>query len=253
MSALALDFSLALALFRREALRFARERSRWIGVVIQPLLFWAVIGRGLGGATRIPGFESVDYASYFAPGIAVMIVLFAAVFATMATIEDRMTGFLQGVLVAPGRRWGIVAGKGLAVTALATLQVGLFVAAVLAAGVDAGVVRPVALLGATVLTAAMLSSICLATAWSLDSTAAYHAVLSVVMLPLWLTSGAMFSVEGGALGWLERVNPLSPFVHAVRAGFGQVAPAAWEWGLCVAIALGSVAMATLVVGRVPRR
>lgn len=252
MGRLGADMAMATALFRREWLRFVRERSRWIGVVVQPLLFWAVIGGGLGGSTSIRGFEELDYATYFAPGIAAMIVLFAAVFATMATIEDRMTGFLQGVLVAPGRRWAIVAGKGVAVTALAVVQVGLFVVAALASGLDGGGLRIAELVAATVLSGWMLSSICLATAWRLDSPSAYHAVLSVVLLPLWLTSGAMFSVSSGVLGWVERLNPLSLYVDVLRAGFGQAEASSSTWWASVAIALAASVFATVVVTRVSK-
>ena len=37
-----------------------------------------------------------------------MIILFTPIFATISVIEDRQSGFLQGVLVAPGRRISMV-------------------------------------------------------------------------------------------------------------------------------------------------
>ena len=42
----------ALSLWQREVVRFYRNRSRVVGVIASPLLFWIVIGSGFGTSFR---------------------------------------------------------------------------------------------------------------------------------------------------------------------------------------------------------
>src|SRR5579872_4054789 len=118
------------ALASRELVRFFRQRTRVIGALGQPILFWVLFGAGLHSSFSPPDWapRSMTYQEYFFPGVAVMIVLFTAIFSTISIIEDRREGFLQGVLVAPIGRLAIVLGKLCGGTALAVLQAGLFLA-----------------------------------------------------------------------------------------------------------------------------
>ena len=43
--------------------------------------------------------------------LAMLTLLFTAIFATISIIEDRREGFLQSVLVAPIASWAMVLGK----------------------------------------------------------------------------------------------------------------------------------------------
>ena len=117
-----IELGLIRALWQRDLIRLMRERSRWLGVVLQPLLFWVLIGSGMGQTFAIAGSE-VDYLAFFFPGILVMIMLFTTIFASMAIIEDRQQGFLQQVIVAPGSRLALVLGKIAGVTTVACVQI----------------------------------------------------------------------------------------------------------------------------------
>src|SRR5579872_5271520 len=102
----------AFTLWWREIVRFYRQRSRVVGVIASPLLFWLVIGSGFGTSFRsgnAPGQQ--HYLDYFYPGALIMIVLFTSIFAMMSLIEDRKEGFLLSVMVAPVPRAAIVLGK----------------------------------------------------------------------------------------------------------------------------------------------
>ena len=98
-------------LVRRDVKRFVREKSRVAGALLQPLIFWLVIGSGMSGTFVLPSARGMNYLEYFFPGVLVMVVLFTAIFTTMSVIEDRHSGFLQAVLVAPGSRASVVLGK----------------------------------------------------------------------------------------------------------------------------------------------
>src|ERR1700758_5512371 len=113
----------AFTLWWREVVRFYRQKSRVIGVIASPLLFWVVIGSGFGSSFRSGNAAGQQhYLDYFYPGALIMIVLFTSIFTMMSVIEDRKEGFLLSVLVAPVPRSAIVLGKILGGTTLAAVQ-----------------------------------------------------------------------------------------------------------------------------------
>ena len=92
----------AYTLWWREIVRFYRQKTRVVGVLASPLLFWIVIGSGFGTSFRSgSGPSQQHYMDYFYPGALIMIVLFTSIFAMMSLIEDRKEGFLLSVMVAP--------------------------------------------------------------------------------------------------------------------------------------------------------
>ena len=206
------EVSLVRALWLRDMLRLKKERSRWLGVVLQPLLFWFFIGAGFLERVDVPGMDG-DYLEFFFPGIMVMTVLFTTIFATMSVIEDRQSGFLQGVLVGPGSRPSMVIGKLSGVTSLALLQVLLLTLVSPVAGISLAEVNWLLLLSISTLTAFSLGALNFAVAWILNSTQAYHGFMSVLLLPLWILSGAMYPHPGE--GWLEWVMLLNPMAYSV--------------------------------------
>ncbi len=216
MSPVAQDLGLVRALWRRDMLRLLAERSRWVGVVVQPLMFWALLGFGLDDSFAAAAVPDMTYLQYLFPGIVVMVVLFTTVFATMSVIEDRTDGFLQQVLVGPGSKAALVGGKIAGVTSVALLQAALCLLVAPVAGFEALQVDWLGFLLACGLGCVGLAGVSFALAWLLPSTHAYHAIMAVVLLPLWLVSGAMYPPRGG---WVETVmlaDPMSYMVDAAR-------------------------------------
>src|SRR5437016_10024575 len=130
----------ALSLWWREIVRFYRQRSRVVGVIASPVIFWLVIGSGFGTSFRGAGAADQHYLSFFYPGALIMIVLFTSIFTMMSVIEDRREGFLLSVLVAPVSRSAIVLGKVLGGTTLATIQGIIFLAFAPLVGVHMGII-----------------------------------------------------------------------------------------------------------------
>src|SRR5712671_6236480 len=129
----------AFTLWWREIVRFYRQKSRVIGVLASPLLFWIVLGSGFGNSFRSAGGANQQhYLDYLYPGTLILIVLFTSIFAMMSLIEDRKEGFLLSVMVAPVPRSAIVLGKVLGGTTLAAMQGMIFLAFAPFAGVHPG-------------------------------------------------------------------------------------------------------------------
>lgn len=207
------------SLWAREVLRFVRQRSRIIGALGTPLLFWVLLGSGFGRSLRPPGMAlELNYLSYFFPGTVLLVVLFTAIFASISVIEDRNAGFLQGVLVAPVPRLSIVLGKVLGGATLGFLQGVLLLVLAPLTGVAAGWGGFVAACGIIFLTALALSTLGFLLAWRTDSVQGFHAVMNLLLFPMWLLSGAFFPAGGAAL-WVQVVmwvNPLSYGLGALR-------------------------------------
>src|SRR3954467_12155869 len=80
----------ALSLCRRELVRFLRQRHRIVGALATPIVFWVLIGAGMGHSFQSPGGSGSatgGYMAYFFPGTVVMILLFTAIFSTISIIE----------------------------------------------------------------------------------------------------------------------------------------------------------------------
>jgi ABC-2 type transport system permease protein len=209
----------AFTLWWRELVRFYRQRSRVIGVIASPLVFWLVIGSGFGTSFRsgnAPGQQ--HYLDFFYPGALIMIVLFTSIFTMMSVIEDRKEGFLLSVLVAPVPRSAIVLGKVLGGTTLAAAQGLIFLIFAPLIGVHFGIASFLLIVLTVFLVSFALTALGFAIAWPMDSTSAFHAIINLFLIPLWLLSGSLFPLTG-ASGWIRmlmRINPLTYGVEALR-------------------------------------
>ena len=258
-------------LWQREVVRFYRQPSRVVGALAPPVLFWLLIGSGLGASFHTPAGggppaqgvlpHATSYLAYFFPGVVILILLFTAIFSEISIIEDRSEGFLQGVLVSPVPRGAIVLGKVLGGTTLALLQSVLFLLLAPAAGLpipSAGTLAELAVV--LFLLAFALTALAAAIAWSLDSTQGFHAIMNLFLIPMWLLAGTLFPAAG-APGWLAAVMSANPLTYGVAARGRSLAPATAaglpgpgvSLAVTLACAAAAFAAAALVASRRPTR
>lgn len=247
------------SLWRRDIVRFYRQRSRIVGSLASPVVFWILIGSGLGRSFRT-GAEPVPpggYLEYFYPGTLALIVLFTAIFSTISVIEDRQAGFLQGVLVAPIPRAAIVLGKLLGGTTLAVMQAALFLPLAPLAGLRPGAAAIAGTIGVLALLGFALTGLGFLIAWWLDSTQGFHAIMNLLLVPMWILSGAAFPA-GGAAGWVRGIMALNPMAYGVAA-LRRVLAADTDGpplaiSLAIVIAFGVAMLAAgAILARRPRR
>jgi len=234
----------ALSLWKREVVRFYRNKSRVVGVIASPLLFWIVLGSGFGTSFRAEGGKGGEhYLDFFFPGALIMIVLFTAIFTMMSVIEDRKEGFLLSVMVAPVHRTAIVLGKVLGGTTLAAAQGVLFLVAAPFIGVRFGLEQFLLILIVIFLVSFSLTALGFAIAWPMDSTQAFHAIINLFLMPLWMLSGALFPISGASkwIGWLMRINPLTYGTEALRSLLFP-ATATFSLKLCLMVLTGFAAV-----------
>jgi ABC-2 type transport system permease protein len=211
----------------REIVRFFRQRNRVIGAIGQPIVFWLLFGVGMHRTFQLsPNDSRQSFLEYFFPGTLVLILLFTAIFATISIIEDRREGFLQSVLVAPIPRWSMLLGKVLGGSLIALAQGLIFLLLASTINVKMTPSSFVSIVGLMFISAFALTSLGFVIAWRMDSTQGFHAIMNLLLMPLWLLSGAFFPAPSLAaaedwsqvvLHWVVKLNPVSYCVVGLRS------------------------------------
>ena len=209
-----------LVLTRREIIRFVRQPMRLLSSLAQPFFFWIFLGTGFSEVFVIDG-SGMDYREFAYPGIILMMMLFSSTFSTITLIEDRNTGFLQGVIAAPVSRANIVFGKLVGGTLIALFQVVIFLLFIPMTGISISLWSFFVLLFFCSLIGVGFTGMGFYLAWRSETVASYHAIMSVVFIPMWLLSGALFPSNGVAiwLEWLMKINPVTYAMEGLRKVF----------------------------------
>jgi ABC-2 type transport system permease protein len=200
------------SLWLRDMRHFVRRRSRVIGSIGQPVVIWALLAAGFAGSVDASYTGGADYGAFFFPGVLLLITVFTSMFSTMSVIEDRKSGFMQGVLASPASRGALLWGKMLAGSTLSLIQAAVLFALLPVAGIP--VSFEAAGVSALLVAAAglILTSLGLLIAWHMQSTQGFHAIMNLLLMPMWVLSGALFPVAG-ASDWLAAIIRLNPMYY----------------------------------------
>lgn len=192
----------AATLWQRELVRFWRQKSRVMGVVASPLVFWLLIGYGSNDLGR------------FYSGALVLTVMFSAIFSTISIIEDRREGFLLSMMVSPAPRTSLVLGKILGSATLAWIQGLIFLAFAPLAGVSITIGELVPVIAAIFLISFTLTGLGFAIAWKMNSTSGFHAIMNLLLVPMWMVSGSLFPMAT-AHGWVKAIMWVNPLTYSI--------------------------------------
>lgn len=232
-----------LAIFWREVLRYRRDRAYWIGQIAFPLVVVAFVGFGLNDVVRLP--TGADYLGHLASGVLALLVGSSGVGGGMTLIQDRESGFLRVLLVAPVSRASLVAGKILA-RALASLALVGVLVAILSTFTPLGLPHPAAALLAVVAVTVVFVALGIALGAFLRSAESFRMLAAFVTVPLYFLSGIFYPVSTlpAATRWLSYANPLTYGVDLLRYGLLGVneIPLARSAALLVALTLGCAAL-----------
>ena len=234
-------------LWLRQLKRYLRSRARIISSLTQPLIYLLALGYGLS-----PVFKQANmgnYIQFVTPGLIGMTILFTSIFSGIELLMDRQFGFLKETLVAPVPRVWIILGRILGGATIAMIQGTMFLGVCFVAGfrLDHWSALPEAFLFMA-LTAILFTALGSAIGATLQDMQAFQFVVSFLVMPLFLLSGAIFPLTNlpKALTIATNLNPLTYGVDGLRqsligAGhFGLVTDFAVLTG-CAAllVALGS--------------
>jgi ABC-2 type transport system permease protein len=246
------DLRKIYGLWHREVLRYWREKSRIVSSLILPLLWLVVFGSGLRGI-QVSG--ALTYQTYIFPGILGMTLLFTSVFSGVSVIWDREFGFLKEILVAPVSRPTIVMGKALGSGTSALIQGTLLLPLSYLVGVHLPPLSFLLLLPTMVLISIGLVSVGLLIASMMTSMEGFNFIMSLVIMPMFFTSGALFPLTS-APAWLRYfsyINPLTYGVDVLRwasfSGSDYLLPIYIEFLILLLFAAAVVAACSYTFGR----
>ncbi len=220
MGGLGVEWGAVRALWWREMRRFLRAPSRLVGTLVMPILLFGYLALGLNKVIVGGSLSGSSYSSFLLPGIIGMSLLLSSTFAGISVLWDREFGFLKEVLVAPVSRLSIVLGRIAGGVTTSCLQVAI----IAAAGAVAGF-RPVSAArlpaGAAVAILGSVGFVALGLVFSslLRDTQGFNMVMSFVIFPVLLLSGALFPLDDSpsALRLLSAIDPLTYVVDGLRA------------------------------------
>ena len=138
-------------------------------------------------------------------------------------------------------------GKVLGGTTLSALQGLIFLVFAPTVGVHMSVAEFAIVVLSVFLTAFALTSLGFALAWRMESAQAFHAIVNLFLIPLWLLSGALFPLNraSGWIRWVMRANPLTYGLDALRTALFPSTAALNQFSMGTSLAILAVFTAVI--------
>jgi ABC-2 type transport system permease protein len=247
--------------WRRELIRFSRDRLRIVTSLVQPFLFLFVLGTGLSSLVSA-GTHGVNFKTFIYPGVLCMAVMFTAMFSAASIVWDREFGFLREMMVAPVRRSSIVLGKCFGGATVAAFQGVIVIAIAGLVDVPYNVGLILEIFALQLLLAFSITAFGMMAAARITQMQSFMALMQMAIMPMFFISGAMFSVAN-LPQWLAILNRIDPLTYAVdpmrRAIFSHIgvseatrkalAPGVtwWGWHVPTLLEAGVIAVLGLVM------
>ena len=206
------------ALWRRDMIKFLRDRRSLVTSLVRPFLWLVAFGFGLRASVKLPGVAGADYVSFLVPGMATMTVLFSSMFAAISIVWEREFGFLKELLVAPTPRGAIVIAKLAAGSATATVEAALMLLLSPLIGARFSVVGALAAVPLLALFGMAINALGIIVAARMRSFEGFGSIVNFVIQPIFFLSGALYPIDTlpRALRVVVLLNPMSYAVDAVR-------------------------------------
>jgi ABC-2 type transport system permease protein len=210
--------------WRRELIRFSRDRLRIVTSLVQPFLFLFVLGTGLSSLVSA-STHGVNFKTFIYPGVLCMAVMFTAMFSAASIVWDREFGFLREMMVAPVRRSSIVLGKCFGGATVAAFQgvIVIAIAGLVEVPYNLGLILEIFAL--QLLLAFSITAFGMMAAARITQMQSFMALMQMAIMPMFFISGAMFSVAH-LPRWLAILNRIDPLTYAVdpmrRAIFSHI-------------------------------
>lgn len=203
-------------LWLREMKRFFRARSQILGSMMQPLLFLAILGVGVGSTMRFRHMPSdTHYLTFLVPGIIGMSLLFRSIFTGFSVLVDRQFGFLKEIMVAPVSRTSIIIGRilGGITTSLTQAMLLLLISFIFGFKLSS-ILNLFSAFIFMVLISISFTAMGIVFASIIEDMHGFQVIMSFVTMPIFFLSGAMFPLVGIPT-WMKVLSYLDPLTYGV--------------------------------------
>ncbi len=213
-----------IAMIYREIKKMLNSKSRIIGALAMPIMWYLFFGQGwnaaLGNSPMIRMmFGGLSYLEFLAPGIVIMAAFMGGFTSGLSIIFDMQFGYMKELLVAPADRREIVLGRivGGAVNSTIQALLMLFVLVVMLGYTKLVNVLEVA--GVAFIGAIIASALATIMASNMRSPEGFHAIINLIMMPMMFMSGAFFPIKN-LPEWLKMFAIIDPMTYPVEIARG---------------------------------
>ena len=210
---------------KRELLKFVHQKERFLSALVRPLIWLFIFAAGFRstlGVSIIPPYDTyVLYEEYVAPGLAVMIQLFAGMQSSLSMVYDREVGSMRVLLTSPFPRWMLLLAKLLAGVIVSVVQVYVFFIIASFWEIDIPKLGFLMALPAFIISGMMLGSIGLLISSQIKQLENFASVMNFVIFPMFFASSALYPLwkmreASETLYWVCLLNPFTHAVELVR-------------------------------------
>jgi ABC-2 type transport system permease protein len=252
-----------LTVYWRDMLRFFRFRALLFSSLVQPALWLALYGAAMSSnfarfTSIIPvpaGEVSVSYLTFLGAGVIALTTLFTSLFGGVSLLFDKNWGLMREVFASPMPRSHIIVGVGLSGVTKSILQVLVIMGFGLLIGVKFfqnysllqtafSIFGILAFVGVFSIGFLFFSS---AVSMSMESPEGLQAVITLLSLPLFFASNALYPVEAfpGIMQVIAMLNPLTYMISGVR--YFAVGSDFYAQGVHYAYTPGEIALAFIIL------
>ena len=244
---------------KREALRWLRQRGRFVSALVRPLVWLAIFAAGFHfvlGVSIIPPYETyVPSEVYIAPGLLAMIQLFNGMQSSLSMVYDREMGSMKTLMVSPLPRWFLLTSKLLAGVAVSVVQAYIFLGIAWFWEIDPPLLGYLAVLPALVLSGLMLGALGLVLSSFIKQLENFAGVMNFVIFPMFFASSGLYPLwrvkeSSLTLWWICQINPFTSATELIRFALYLEFDAQ---AAAILIAYLAVFMALAIVGYDPGR
>jgi len=196
----------------REMIRYFRDRSRVISLLIQPILFLVIFGGGFG-FVKLGG---LNYQTFLFPGIVAMSLVGISISSGISVVWDREFGFLKEILVAPISRLSIFVGKALGGCTAALIQGLIILSLSFLIHVPMTPYSFLVSIGVMLIISLGLVSLGLIIASFIETFESFGVIMNFIVFPMIFLSGAFFPLNE-APRWLKMISYANPLTYGVES------------------------------------
>jgi ABC-2 type transport system permease protein len=200
------------AIWKREVIRFWRDKLRLLGSFIQPLLFLIVFGAGFSFIK----LGQLNYQQFIFPGIVCTSLVIVSIASGVSVIWDKEFGVFKEILVAPISRLSIFLGKAFGGATTALIQGLIILSLAFLINVNLSIYSLVFSIFVMLITAFAFSSLGLLIASLVDTFEGFGVIQSFIVFPIIFLSGAVFPLSN-APEWLKTISLFDPLTYSVEA------------------------------------
>jgi ABC-2 type transport system permease protein len=216
--------AVVMVMWKREMLRYWRDRSQIFGGASRTVLWLVILGFGLGASLR--EIEGYTYAQYILPGVITLNILFSSLQAAIALVWDREVGILREVIVSPAPMLSVTLGKLLGGATIALFQGSIPLLLAPFIGVRITLLGLLGTWAVMFFMGLLITALGVIIAARLKTFEGFGSISNGVIQPLYFLSGSIFPLKGiiGGVGFLQipealRIELRRAGVYAIGGGW----------------------------------